>query len=240
MGRTVKQQIILLVFLFAWGLLLSGCKNEQVNRNPYGLALVTSVDDYRQQVSQNPLMQMVDLEKTVPGVLLDIRYATTNNFTSQVVYSSARAFARKPVADALVRVQDSLASYHLGLKIYDAYRPYAATLKFYEVYPDTSFVANPRHGSRHNRGCAVDVSLVDLRSKTEIAMPSSFDEFSEKAHPEYMQLPDTVIANRQLLFNVMEHFGFSHYPTEWWHFDYRGWEDFPLMDLSFDELDAIQ
>lgn len=240
MGKSFIKSIALFTFLFVCFAVLPRCKNESTNRNPYGLQLVTSIDEYHQQVQHNQKLQMLDIEQSIPGVLLDIRYATPNNFTSQVVYTSAKAFARKPVVEALAQVQDSLADFGLGLKVYDAYRPYAATLKFYEVYPDTNFVANPRNGSRHNRGCAIDISLINLASGAEIPMPTDYDTFNDLAHPEYAQLSDTVLSNRQLLFDLMAHFGFKHYPTEWWHFDYQGWEDFPLMDLSFEELTNIK
>lgn len=220
-----------------WATNTDSGQNITIDRNPFHLALTQTPEAYRQQVAGNPDMLMVDLAKKINGVVLDIRYATANNFTHKVIYAAPRAFARKPVADAFQKVQDSLSRYRLGLKIYDAYRPYAATLLFYKVYPDSNFVANPRYGSRHNRGCAIDITLVERNTGKEIPMPSAFDDFSVKASPEYANLPDTVIANRKLLFGVMEHFGFKHYSSEWWHFDFTGWESYPLMDLSFEELD---
>lgn len=207
------------------------------NRNPYNLKLTVSVDAYRQQVAKNFRNRMVDLEKAIEGIATDIRYATENNFTGEVIYTEPRAFVRNPVAEALGKVQDSLAVHKIGLKIYDAYRPYAATLKFYEVYPNTNFVANPRYGSKHNRGCAVDLSLVELSSGKELPMPTGFDEFSAKAGMAYTNLSDTVLANRRLLSGVMTYFGFEQNPSEWWHFDFTGWKNFALMDLSFSELD---
>lgn len=218
--------------------LLFSCtsKNNAGHRNPYNLPLVNTVKEYKKQVSENPEMELIDLEKEIKNVVLDIRYATSNNFTNEVIYQSPKAYARKPVSKALQLVQDSLANLKLGLKIYDAYRPYAATLKFYEVYPDPDFVANPKNGSRHNRGCAVDVSLVDLNTKQELLMPTAFDDFSEKAHSQYTDLPEVAIKNRTTLIGVMTHFGFSVVDSEWWHYDFMGWEEFPLMDLSFGEL----
>jgi D-alanyl-D-alanine dipeptidase len=216
-------------------------QNTVSKRNPYNLKLIVSIDAYRQQVANEPQMLMVDLEKSVEGIITDIRYATKNNFTGTVIYTGPKAYARKPVADALRKVQDSLAFYHIGLKIYDAYRPYAATLKFYEVYPDTNFVADPRYGSNHNRGCAVDVSLVELSTGRELPMPTPFDDFTNKAGMAYTNLPDTVLKNRRLLSGVMTHFGFEQYAYEWWHFDYRERKKYSLMDLSFGELEkAIQ
>lgn len=223
-----------IIFVF----LLSSYNNSNNgnSNNPYGLNLIDKIESYKQSISKNADMELVDLEKLIPGIKLDIRYATKNNFTGEIIYTIAKAFARKPVALALKKVQDSLAFHNLGLRIYDAYRPYSATLKFYEVYPDTNFVANPKYGSRHNRGCAIDLTLIDLNTNLEIPMPSEFDDFSEKAHPDYTDLTPEVIENRTFLFNIMSQFGFTHYPTEWWHFDFSGWENYPLMDLSFEEL----
>ncbi len=201
-----------------------------------GLQVLSDLSLYRAQAAANPDLELVDLEAVIPGIVLDIRYAGPDNFTGEIIYTSPKAFARRPVAAALQRVQTELAELNLGLKIYDAYRPYAATVRFYEVYPDPDFVADPRYGSRHNRGCAVDVTLVNLDSGLEIPMPTDYDEFTERAHPEYADLPEEVIRNRQLLFDIMARHGFSHYPTEWWHFDFHGWEDYPLMDLSFEQL----
>lgn len=208
-----------------------------IKQNPYRLDISQTIKTYKEQVQSDPRMKMVDLEKIIPGIGMDIRYATKNNFTREVIYTEPKAFLREPVAEALKKVQDSLAFYKIGLKIFDAYRPYAATLRFYEVYPDTNFVANPRKGSRHNRGCAVDLTLTELASGKELPMPTPFDDFSPKANPEYKELPDSVIANRKFLFELMAHFGFKPISTEWWHFDYSGWADYKLMDLSFKELE---
>lgn len=232
----IKTGLILVILNLCF--ILFGCTNESKTEklNPYNLDITQSKDAYDREVRQNPDWKLEDLSK-IRGIYLDIRYATTNNFTGKVIYLSPRAFARMPVFDALQKVQDSLSHFMIGLKIYDAYRPYAASLKFFEVYPDTNFVANPRNGSRHNRGCAVDLTLVELSTGKELPMPTEYDNFTEKAHPNYKDLPDTVLTNRKLLFGIMEHFGFSYYPTEWWHFDYKGWEKYKLLDLTFEELE---
>ncbi len=208
--------------------------------NPYNLDITRTIGEYHDQVLLQPGMRMVDLEKADGRIRLDIRYATKNNFTGEIIYTAAKAFAREPVANALKKIQDSLSFYNIGLKIYDAYRPYAATVRFHEVYPDTVFVANPRFGSRHNRGCAVDLTLVELVTGRELPMPSEFDDFSPRADPAYGNLPDTVLANRKFLFGIMSHFGFTHYESEWWHFDFKGWQNYKLMDLTFDELEKAQ
>lgn len=179
---------------------------------------------------------MLDIASEIPGIALDIRYATTNNFTGVVMYPEARAFARKPVVEALKNVQAELNAQGLGLKIYDAYRPYATTLKFYEVYPDTNYVAAPWKGSRHNRGCAIDLTIIELQSGAELELPTPYDDFTEKAWHKYSELSEEALKNRALLKDVMTRHGFEIFDSEWWHYDFSGWKSYELMDLSFEEL----
>lgn len=180
---------------------------------------------------------MVDLSLFVKGITLDVRYATTNNFTGEQIYEAPLAFVRQPVAEALKNVSEELALYGLGIKVFDAYRPYSATLKFYEVMKgDTNFVAAPWKGSRHNRGCAVDVTLIDINTGVELPMPTAFDDFTEKAAVDYPDLPDELLKNRKLLIDIMTKYGFETYAWEWWHYDFSGWENFDLMDISFESL----
>jgi len=209
----------------------------QPQRNPYNLDLMVTAEAYYHAVTSNNNNEMIDLQRIIPGLVLDIRYATTNNFTGQKLYDSARAFLRRPVAEALLKVQKELNKQGIALKVMDAYRPYSVTLKFYNIYRNTSFVAAPWIGSRHNRGAAVDLSLIDLKTGNELLMPTPYDEFSERAHPDYTDLPEEAIRNRNLLIRIMSENGFSVFQTEWWHFDFRGWEQFGLLDLSFQDLD---
>ena len=201
-----------------------------------GINVIRDTAEYAAQVSENSAYELVNIKDYIPHIKLDIRYATANNFTGEVIYDTALAFVRRPVAEALQLVEQSLNIRGYGLVIMDAYRQYAATVKFYEVYHDTNFVASPYSGSRHNRGAAVDVSIIDLDTREELQMPSAFDDFSEKASPNYMNLPENVINNRELLINEMQNLGFRVYPSEWWHYDFIGWEAYPLMDLSFEQL----
>jgi D-alanyl-D-alanine dipeptidase len=210
---------------------------QTVKENPYRLKIISSIQSYDSLVHTDSLKRLVDLVKPVPGIRLDIRYATTDNFTHARIYASARAFTRLPVAMALAQVQKDLEKKGLGLKVFDAYRPYAATLYFYKVMNDTVFVAAPWKGSRHNRGCAVDVSLVDMKTGKEIEMPTPYDDFTKKASPAYMDLPEKALKNRKILIDAMTARGFTVYPDEWWHFDFKGWEGYELMDLTFEELD---
>ena len=151
-------------------------------QSKYGLK-ATTYNEYLQSVKANPDKELINLETFVPGLVLDIRYATTNNFTGEKIYNLARAYSRKPVAIALKKIQADLKSQGLGIKIFDAYRPYKATVKFYEVYRDTTYVASPYRGSRHNRGCALDLTVIDLKTGEELRMPTGFDSFKKEAWP---------------------------------------------------------
>jgi D-alanyl-D-alanine dipeptidase len=194
---------------------------------------VMGLKDYQQEIKQHPDSRLVEIKKYIPEIVLDIRYATTNNFTHHRMYPQARAFARLPVVMALKDVEADLKTRGLGLKIYDAYRPYTITEKFYEVTPDTNFVADPRKGSKHNRGCAIDLSLIDLKTGKELDMPTGFDSFSRKAGANYPDLPQQQIVNRELLKSVMQAHGFRVIATEWWHYDFNGWAKYPLLDIPF-------
>jgi len=191
---------------------------------------------YSREVKADPNKRLVEIKKYIPGIQLDIRYATTNNFTHHVMYSQARSFARLPVVMALQQVEAELKLKGLGLKIYDAYRPYSVTAKFYEVTPDTNFVADPRKGSKHNRGCAVDLSLINLKTGKELDMPTGFDSFSKKAAANYPDLSPAEINNRELLKTVMQAHGFKVISTEWWHYDFNGWQNYELLDVPFSAL----
>ena len=204
--------------------------------NPYGLDIISTLPDYRRTIRENGSNQLVDLEKSIGGIVLDMRYATSNNFTGQPIYPAPKAYLRKVEADSLLKIQLDLQKKGLGLKIFDAYRPYSVTLKFFKVYPDTNFVASPRTGSRHNRGCAVDLTILETSSGKELEMPTPFDDFTVKASQSYRNLPDRVLQNRKLLRDIMVRHGFEPLESEWWHYDFGGWRNFKIMDIAFDEL----
>lgn len=186
--------------------------------------------------------ELVELTTLDPTLKLDIRYATANNFTGRPLYKQARAFLQRPAADALVRVNKALAKQGLGLMIYDGYRPWYVTKIFWEVTPDDkkAFVADPAKGSRHNRGCAVDLTLYDLKSEVPLKMPSEFDEMTERAHPNYSCATPEAQKNRDLLRASMEAEGFKVYENEWWHFDYKDWNLYPILDVSFSAIERVQ
>lgn len=220
-------------------LLIVALEAEAQSKSEFGVTVIDDLTYYQEQVQENALTKMIDLE-TVKGLQFDIRYATTNNFTKQVIYPEAKAFARKEVAQALEKIALELEKKDLALKIYDAYRPYDATVLFYEIIKDTTYVASPYSGSRHNRGCAVDLTIVDSHSGLEIVMPTDYDDFSEKAHPDHNNVSKNERENRDFLIDIMERNGFKVYPYEWWHFDYEGWEQYPIMNLSFKELKTAE
>jgi D-alanyl-D-alanine dipeptidase len=228
------KMILLAVLIFAVQITEA---QKSVKENPYRLKIIATKAAYDSVVRGDSLKRLVNLEAMVPGIRLDIRYATTDNFTRSKIYSSAMAYTRLPVARALAGVQQELSGKGLGIKVFDAYRPYAATLMFYEVMHDTVFVAAPWKGSRHNRGCAVDITLIDLRTGKELPMPTPFDDFTKKASPAFMDLPEEALKNRKILVDVLSAWGFTVNPDEWWHFDYKGWENYELMDLTFEELE---
>lgn len=205
------------------------CCNQQPD-------VIRDVNAYKRTVDDNPDMQLINLREVIPDAIFDIRYATDNNFTGQVIYKTPFAYARAPVASALRQLQDSLQSLGLSLVVFDAYRPYSATVLFYKVFPDSRFVADPRYGSRHNRGCAVDVTLANSTTGEYLPMPTEFDDFTEQAHPDFPHVSDTVKSNRTRLIDLMDYYGFSVYPSEWWHFDYNGWEAYPLMDVLPEDI----
>ena len=181
--------------------------------------------------------KLVELITLDPTIKLDIRYATEDNFVGKKVYPEARAFLQKPAAKAVAKVHRELRDRGLGLVIFDGYRPWSITKLFWEVTPDEKrkFVANPAKGSKHNRGCAVDLSMFDLKTGKLVEMPSGYDEFTERASPDYKGGTAEQTANRELLRKLMEDAGFTVNPNEWWHFDYKDWEKYAIYDISFEE-----
>lgn len=185
-------------------------------------------EDPRSGLWNAPLVNLADLKV---GFVIDARYATTRNITGQRLYPANELYLAKDAADRLVRVQKKLQAQGLGLKLFDAYRPLSVQRRLWEKMPDERYVANPAQGSRHNRGYAVDVTLVDAQGR-ELPMPTEFDEFSEKAHLDFQDLPDDVLRNRATLQEAMKSEQFEPLATEWWHFDAPGWQQQPVMDVN--------
>ncbi len=182
--------------------------------------------------------ELVDLATLDSTIRFDIRYATTNNFLGSVFYSTAHAFLQRPAAEALLRAQRRLRSLGLGLLIHDGYRPWYVTKTFWDATPPPQrwMVANPAHGSRHNRGCAVDLTLYDLRTGRPIDMGGTYDEATERSYPDYPVTSDLARWHREVLRQALEGEGFTRNVDEWWHFDYRDWRRYPILNVAFEDL----
>ena len=181
------------------------------------------------------LVELIELDRTIK---LDVRYATANNFTGRAVYTEARAFLQRPAAEALVRASRALRKKGYGLSVFDGYRPWSVTKLFWEITPadKKQFVADPAKGSRHNRGCAVDLTLYDLKTGRQVSMPGEYDEMSERSHINYAGGTAEQRRLRDLLRAALEAEGFTPYEPEWWHYDFKDWRQYPILDLSFSEL----
>jgi D-alanyl-D-alanine dipeptidase len=186
-------------------------------------------------VSPPPASDLVDIKEVNPHIIVDMRYATEDNFAKRKLYDSNTCFLRKSTAVKLDAVQKELERMNLGLKVWDCYRPLSVQWDFWAILPDERYVADPKKGSRHNRASAVDLTLVDFQGK-ELQMPTGFDDFSLRAGHRYQDLPDQAIRNRELLRGLMERAGFIPLPEEWWHYDDENWMQFDILDVRFQDL----
>ncbi|MDD3884620.1 MAG: M15 family metallopeptidase [Gallionella sp.] len=183
--------------------------------------------------------ELVSLLEIDPRLRLDIRYATPNNFSGKPAYANAAAYMQLPAALALKAANDQLHATGYGLVIFDAYRPWQVTRSFWDSFPQyRAYLADPLQGSRHNRGCAVDLGLFDLNTGAMVPMPSDYDDFTERADPDYAGGSAAQRAARNLLRQAMETHEFRVYPNEWWHFDFKDWAEYPVLNLSFEDLSA--
>lgn len=173
-----------------------------------------------------------------PTIRIELPYATANNFCKKKLYPVERCFLRRAVAEKLVEAHRSLAKDGLGLKIWDGYRPHSVQYLMWDASPSPGYVGHPKQGSKHNRGAAVDVTLVELKTGNECAMPTPYDEFSPRAHLNYFQVSEEIAANRTRLQTAMREAGFLPIDSEWWHFDYRDWAHFPLANFPIEDLAA--
>jgi D-alanyl-D-alanine dipeptidase len=193
---------------------------------------------YWQQVRTDSLQRMIEVKTLLPAVIYDLRYATENNFTHQKLYKSGKAsFLRLLAAKALEKVQSDLNRQCYGLKIFDAYRPYSVTKKMWDLIHDERYVADPSKGSGHNRGLAVDLTIVRLKDTSELDMGTGFDNFTDTAHHSFTSLPAAVLQNRKLLKETMEKYGFKALETEWWHYSWPNDRNYDVLDLDFRELE---
>ena len=196
---------------------------------------------YLDEVLHDSTKKMVELRSEIPGLIYDLRYAGKNNFMHRAMYptNTHYTFLRLPAMEALRRVQEELHGQGMGLKIFDAYRPYSVTVKFWELVHDERYVANPAKGSGHNRGIAVDLTIVHLDTGKELDMGTGFDNFTDTAHQDFAGLPAAVLENRKLLKTLMVKYGFKPLETEWWHFFLAEGERFGVLDIPLKQFDNL-
>ncbi len=214
---------------------------QDTTLNKYGLWVISSTSILQKTINVNTNKSMIDIKKYIPTIVLDLRYATTNNFMKTKLYPNINyTFLRKPAAKALKKVQTELNKKGLGVKIFDAYRPYSVTEKMWEPIKDDRYAADPKKGSGHNRGVAVDVTIINVKTGEEINMGTGFDNFSDTAHGDFNNLPLLVLQNRLLLKSTMENYGFKVLDTEWWHFYLPNAKEYELLDVPFKKLKSIR
>jgi D-alanyl-D-alanine dipeptidase len=208
---------------------------DTASRRP---SVTRKLHSYKKQIKDDPDNEMVELKSLDPSFVYDLRYATNNNFMHRLMYpeNTTITFLRKPVADSLHKALQELREKGVGIKIFDAYRPYAVTVKFWELVRDERYVANPARGSGHNRGTAVDLTLISLKDNTELNMGTGFDNFTDSAHHNFTAFPQDILANRILLRSTMEKYGFRAFGTEWWHYYIPTQAKFELLDIPFSKL----
>jgi D-alanyl-D-alanine dipeptidase len=227
-----------LVILFFSTLTYNFCYTQDSTKK---LSITNKWNDYKKEVKADSTKQMIELKSLMPNIVYDLRYATTNNFMHRLMYpaNTNKTFLRLPAAHALARVQHELNEKGLGLKIFDAYRPYSVTEKFWELVHDERYVANPAKGSGHNRGIAVDLTIINLKTGEELNMGTGFDNFTDSAHHDFTNLPEEVLQNRSLLKTVMEKHGFKLFETEWWHYFIANGDRFEVLDIDFKKFKKI-
>ena len=208
--------------------------------NKYGLTIIKDINVLRNEIALDSNQQMVDLRKKVPHLTLDLKYRTKDNFMHKKLYPAiTTTYLRKPAADSLKKMVAELGRLHLGIKIWDAYRPYSVTEKMWEEVKDSRYAADPAKGSGHNRGAAVDLTFIDLTTRKELPMGTGFDNFSDTAHQDFKDLPADILKNRSLLKSIMMKYGFIPLSTEWWHFYLPNSADYELLDVSFSDLKLL-
>lgn len=209
--------------------------------NKYGLWVIKDLKVLKATIKKDSNKLMADIKKFVPGIVLDLRYAGVNNFLHKKLYPKINTtYARIGVAKALQVVQIELNQLGFGLKIFDAYRPYSITEKIWEQVKDDRYAADPKNGSGHNRGIAVDVTLVNASNGTSVNTGTEFDNFSDTTHHSFKKLPEEIIKNRNILKRVMEQNGFIALETEWWHYSLPNAKNYELLDMNFKGLKKLK
>jgi D-alanyl-D-alanine dipeptidase len=232
------------IFCLACVIFLMDCTAfaQKMTISKYGAEILDNMPGYQQTVAQDSAKKMVELRSVSPGIIYDLRYAGTNNFMKKRMYpaNTRHTFLRAPAAWALARVQQELSIQGYSLKIFDAYRPYSVTVAFWEPIKDERYVANPAKGSGHNRGLAVDLTIVETSTGKELDMGTGFDNFTDTAHHAFTKnLSPEVQKARALLKETMEKYGFTAFDTEWWHYYWPNDRGYEVLDLPFKKLAQV-
>jgi zinc D-Ala-D-Ala dipeptidase len=240
MNKITHRFQLSLIYVIVFILIIPGAFAQDTLVNKYGLWVITGIEQLQKTVQHDPAKAMLDLKKTIPLLQFDLRYATVNNFMNQKLYPPiSTTYLRKAAADSLYVIQKELNEMGLGLKIFDAYRPYSVTEKLWEPVKDDRYAADPKKGSGHNRGIAVDLTIIKLSDHQELNMGTGFDNFSDTAHHAFTDLPGKVLQNRLLLKTCMEKHGFKALDTEWWHYYLLNAAAFELLDIDFKQLESL-
>lgn len=240
MNKIIHRFQLLLMYEIVFMLLSTSTFAQDSTLNKYGLWVISNINQLQKTINHDAGKAMVDLKKAIPGIQLDLRYAGTNNFMHEKLYPTIRTtYLRKNATDKLLKVQAELMKSHLGLKVFDAYRPYSVTERLWEPVQDDRYAADPKKGSGHNRGIAVDLTIISLQTNQELDMGTGFDNFSDTAHHAFKNLPEPVLQNRNLLQSIMEKYGFIALETEWWHYYLPNSNSYELMDISFKKLSTL-
>lgn len=208
---------------------------QKEKTSSYGVSCIRKINTFQKTVQGDSLKKMVELSTLSPAITYDLRYATRNNFTKQQLYpdGTTTTYLRLAPALALQKAVQELQQANMGVKIFDAYRPYSVTIAFWQLIGDERYVAHPSKASNHNRGLAVDLTLYDLTIKQELAMGTGFDHFSDTAHHSFKDLPVQVLENRRKLKSIMEKYGFRSLETEWWHYSWPNDRRYDVLDIPF-------
>lgn len=215
---------------------------QEVTLNKYGLPVIKDPQTYSATARADSSRKMIELKTLIPGLKYDLRYATRNNFMKMRMYpaNTRHTFMRLPAARALAKVQAELSTQGYGLKVWDAYRPYSVTEQFWELVKDERYVANPSKASGHNRGLAIDITVIELATGRELDMGTDFDNFTDTAHHTFTKLDQQVLKNRKLLRDVMERNGFTAFESEWWHYSFPNTLNYEPLDIPFRRLNQLR
>lgn len=227
MGKWCTSFLLLLLATNLWA--------QKVKTSSYGVSCISKINAFQKTAQRDSLKKMVELRLLSPDIVYDLRYATSNNFTKKPLYPAGThtTFLRLAPALALQKAIHELKQENLGIKIFDAYRPYSVTIDFWKLIGDERYVAHPSKASNHNRGLAVDLTLYNLTTKQELAMGTGFDHFSDTAHHSFQVLPVQVLENRRKLKSIMEKYGFRSLETEWWHYSWPNDRNYEVLDIPF-------